>query len=111
MGAYNVLVVTDPCPYCGADGPREIQFNYGDTSQHEYHLGEPLLWGNRDKGNPNAFMVIVHGFSSCQGCDKWDAVLFIRENVITDWEWATDKFDDPAGSSGFLEVIPKRWTI
>jgi len=109
VGAHSVLTVWQRCADCGAEGPREIQFRYGDTGRAPYRVGEPLSPGD-EPGNPEAFMVIVAAaLTECPRCNKDAsfAEVFIREGVIVGWERSTGRFDYPDVNTDYLEVIPR----
>lgn len=71
MSAFNILQSQGLCPHCGANGPFEIQFKYGDTWQHAYSLGESLRWGGNDVGEPGHERVRVEGIGGpCVKCGE-----------------------------------------
>lgn len=69
MSAYNSLQTDAPCSNCGITVPLEIQFKFGDTWQHVYHVGDTLRWGGNDIGEPGHAHVLVEGVAGpCPQC-------------------------------------------
>ncbi len=96
MSAFNILEAKLACPFCGQAGEFEIQFKYGDTWQHRYHLGDLLKWGGNDVGIADAKQVRIEGIGGpCPNCktnfvefdlflgnDRIDQVTAVRTRQI-----------------------------
>jgi len=56
-------------------------------------------------------MAIVRGvIVKCEECGREPILVdvFIRDNVIVDWDEASRKFDPPDISTTYLEISPRR---
>ena len=100
MALYNILKAEMCCPSCDKELLQDIQFQYGDTYQHEYRVGDSILWSssepNNDWGCSTDGYVVVEGLgkkcSSCVGCfPVFD--IYIKKNVIEKVTGHSDKFD------------------
>ena len=88
MSSFNILNTIVKCIKCNQEYEAEIQFKFGDVWQHEYKIGDQILWGGNDIGFPNLKQVKVYGVLSkakCQTCsnettDEFD--IFIESDVI-----------------------------
>jgi hypothetical protein len=70
MGAFNTLTAETNCPSCGKIATFDVQFKFGDTWQHRYHLNQTLRWGGNDKGLPGKAKVLVDGVGGpCPHCN------------------------------------------
>lgn len=95
MSAFNTVIVRWRD---SANGNVEVrvQFKYGDTWQHEYRIGDELLWGGNDVGDRNAKKVVVDGVleDSTEGANlPEDFEVHIVNNRISDVRPATGKYD------------------
>ena len=61
MSAYNTVGFSWENPKTKEMHNVLIQFKYGEVWQHAYKVGDALLWGNNDIGNPSAKKVVVEG--------------------------------------------------
>ena len=70
MGAYNTVVLPndEQCPRCGSVIRRRVQFKYGDTRQHDYVVGDRLLWGGDDVGIPATLVKVLGYPEDCPVC-------------------------------------------
>lgn len=86
MGAFNTLKADIRCPVCSKDGVFEVQFKYGDTWQHEYHLGDHLRWGGNDVGDRSDRVARVEAIGGpCPHCstDYLTFTVIVEDNVLT----------------------------
>ena len=73
MSAFNTLLAEVECSICHQKYEARVQFKFGDTWQHEYHIGEKIKWGGNDIGNPNISKVKAYGvleINQCPICGK-----------------------------------------
>lgn len=88
MSLYNVLQGPEEvCTRCNSHIRRRIQFKYGSTRQNSYKLGDRLLWGANDVGEPNRHLVVVDGAGEdCQVCGYAphikDYEVLVRDDVV-----------------------------
>lgn len=68
MGAYNVLLAKVQCSFCKNTYEAKIQFKYGDTWQHQYVVGDKILWGGNDIGVKGALRTKVYGVLETDVC-------------------------------------------
>lgn len=100
MSLFNTLKTQVSCLSCGAVTLQNIQFKYGDTYQHEYSLGDEILWSNsqpnNDWGCASDEHVVVEGLGEkCSTCLGSFPVfdIFVRKNVIEKVKNHSDEFD------------------
>lgn len=109
MSAYNTVVLpaAEKCPRCGSLIRRRIQFKYGDTRQHDYTIGDRIMWGGNDVGEP-AVLVKVLGYpEGCPVCgDDLGGVfdVIVRNGVIEDVVPGTTRPYIEADNAGYLVV-------
>jgi len=86
MGAFNILEGIVECPVCKKTGEFAIQFKYGDTWQHLYHLGDELRWGGNEIGRSSARVKIEGLAEKCPNCKtQWIEMDIISdENILRD---------------------------
>ena len=110
MGAFNVVSTSVRCPRCGSLVSVRIQFKFGDTSQHEYVLGDELRWGGNDVGLPGQGHVVVDGVSEepcpiCGYVNEWNFYVHICYDVIERVASATGEFDFVGAGSTFIVLV------
>lgn len=69
MGLYSTIKTAVRCGNCGWEGEAEIQFKYGNLYSHEYSVGDPVVWGRTQVGEPGLTRVVVEGVGACPRCD------------------------------------------
>jgi hypothetical protein len=87
MSSFNTLIAEAKCPVCKNVVTFEVQFKYGSTRQHVYHLGDSLIWGANDRGDKNAYRVMVEGIGGpCPCChtEYIDFDILIKDNKIVE---------------------------
>ncbi|MCI0631310.1 MAG: hypothetical protein L0Y44_11735 [Phycisphaerales bacterium] len=62
MGAFNTVRLQWRDAKTGQYRDINVQFKYGDTWQHEYEVGDVLLWGGNDIGEPDSKHVVASGY-------------------------------------------------
>ncbi|SHE85467.1 hypothetical protein [Pedobacter caeni] len=88
MGAYNILKMNINCKYCNATCVVNIQFKFADTWQHQYLIGEKVMWGGADIGIPGLDKVKVYGVSdldkcpTCRNLFPYEYDIFIEKDII-----------------------------
>jgi hypothetical protein len=92
MGTFNVLTAPVACRSCQQVYQERIQFKFGDLWQHEYVLGDELLWDRNNEGEPGVAHVVVLGISELDACphcglayladEEPEYDLHIVENVL-----------------------------
>lgn len=99
MGLFNILKPVLPCPQCKQMVEMTIQFKYGELWLHEFHLGEAIIWGKREKlitmGEPGHKRVVVDGAGdNCPncGCEGSDYEIWIADNILVDVVPASGKY-------------------
>ena len=103
MGFFNELITKMDCSNCNKSYEFRIQFKYGATRQLEYRLGDKIIWGYNEVGEPNASNVKVYGISSKQECpfchhmeqneqfNEFD--IYLKDDVITHFDTMQDLKD------------------
>lgn len=113
MAAFNEIldVVFEECPDCGARVHRSVQFAFGDTWQHRYHLGDRLVWGGNDVGEPGHALVVADGYvSPCPVCGadthagRYD--VRIESGIIASVVPSTGTHDFLRGHTSYVVVEP-----
>lgn len=107
MGAFNVVHADVACLRCGTESRVGVQFKYGSTWQHEYAIGDALLWGGNDSGTPGHHRVVVDGAVAgpCPSCDfdgDWYAYVQLQDDKIVAVEPATGVHDFVTTQSTFI---------
>jgi hypothetical protein len=95
MGAFNTVIVDLNNPASGSPTKLRIQFKFGETRQHIYHIGDTLKWGGNDIGPPDARYVVVDGAVEGDpppGIGE-DFEVYIKDGVIEKVQPSTGKFD------------------
>lgn len=95
MGAFNTVTLKRliPCVRCGDTGYIDVQFKYGDTQQYHYVLGDCIVWGGNDVGEPEGGNVAVLGTPEyCKVCGleiSEEYVIDIVSGCLADYRLAT----------------------
>lgn len=88
IGAYNILKMNINCKYCNALSVVNIQFKFADTWQHQYRIGEKVMWGGADIGIPGLDKVNVYGVSELDKCPTcghplpYEYDILIEDDII-----------------------------
>lgn len=85
MSAFNTLRASVAYPVCGRTGLFAVQFKFGDAWQHEYTLGDTILWGGNDYGRKTEGVAQVEGIGGpCSNCaaDDLPFVIAVSNNQI-----------------------------
>ena len=100
MSLFNSLRVKASCPSCGAEMSQNIQFQYGDTYQHEYKIGDEILWSNSEPSNDwgcssDEYVVIEGLGENCGNCAGLFPVfdVFVKENILEKATSHSEEFD------------------
>lgn len=111
MGNYNALTTMVKCSECGNIYEGKIQFRYGDTRQHSYHIGDKLAWGGNDVGRPGAKHVKVYGILEndlCNVCGKQctpnEFDIDVRGDIIQSVE-RLSSLEDYMGNEGNFYIV------
>lgn len=109
MGAFNVVKIHEGCEKCGKTIEQKIQFKYGEVWQHEYNLGDELIWGANNIGDPRFTQVVVDGAGedcpNCQSSGK-DYEVWVTNGKISDVRRATGKYDFVKTHGYFILIKP-----
>jgi hypothetical protein len=89
MSAYNTVVLPteETCPNCGSAIRRRVQFKYGDTWQHDYAVGDRIVWGGNDVGKPAKLVKALGYPEDCPVCGYDLGGVFdviVRDGIIED---------------------------
>ena len=109
MGAFNVVILPEKCGNCGQIVNRRVQFKYGEVWQHEYNLGDELIWGAKNIGNPQYRKVVVDGAGeNCPNCraEGNDYEVWITSGKILDVRRATGKYDFVKTHGKYILIEP-----
>ena len=83
MGLYNEVRVRQACPQFGIIAIFDVQFKYGSLYAHECVVGDSIVWGRTQFGDPNESKVVVSGIGSCSACgNELDFDVMISSGVI-----------------------------
>jgi rubredoxin len=103
--AYNEVEANVACPGCGRAEPLQVQFKYGNLYRHRYVVGDQIIWGDTQIGDPSEREVVVYGVSSCPSCGvNKDFDIHIDGGVIRSVEPSRGIYDYHHGE-GFYVVI------
>lgn len=70
MSSFNTLISEAKCPVCGNSVTFEVQFKYGSTRQHVYHMDDYLMWGVNDVGQRDVKRILVEAIGGpCPTCN------------------------------------------
>lgn len=109
MGAFNVVKIHEKCGNCGQNIERKVQFKYGEVWQHEYIVGDKLLWRANNLGNPQFTQVVVDGVGEdCPNCHSFgeDYEVWVTSGKISDVKKATGHYDFVKTHGNFILVKP-----
>jgi hypothetical protein len=88
MGAFNTLITETICTNCQKQFQVRLQFKFGDTWQHIYHMGNALKWNGNDIGSPDLHKVRIYGIaenSICAYCGYENSEEFdidVENNIL-----------------------------
>lgn len=104
MGAYNTVTI----PWLSSrNGEIVIQFKYGSTWQHEYRIGDELLWGGNNIGVQNVKHVVVDGTPEKDEENVPDDFeVHIFDNRIDRVLPATGQYDFASAGELFIIIDP-----
>lgn len=72
MSAYNLVKAKEKCLTCGVINEFVLQFKYAEVWQHEYQIGDLIIWGNTNIGDPNYKKVVVYAIAeNCPNCGRF----------------------------------------
>jgi hypothetical protein len=89
VSGFNTVVSSkeEVCPNCHSLIRWTAQFKYGDSSQHDYLVGDRISWGGNDKGRPARRVQVLGIPEECPVCGyEKDGIydVFINNDVIVD---------------------------
>jgi hypothetical protein len=89
VSGFNTVVRSggEACPNCHSLIRRTVQFKFGNSSQHDYLVGDRISWGGNDKGRPAHRVQVLGVPEDCPVCGyDTDGVydVFIDDDVIVD---------------------------
>ncbi|MBK8256729.1 MAG: hypothetical protein IPK82_29165 [Polyangiaceae bacterium] len=80
-----------------------VQFKYGNVHDHEYKVGNRVIWGRPQIGDPKERRVVVQGIAGCPTCDKDNFFdILIIDSVIKDVMPQSGLYD--YRGSGYVEL-------
>src|SRR5262245_49521167 len=85
MSAFNTMLSEQTCPQSGTPSLWRVQFKYGEVWQHEYRVGDQLVWGKNSIGKPGARRVVVDAVAEpCTNCgyDPGDFYVLVENDRI-----------------------------
>lgn len=109
MGAFNVVKIPEKCKNCGQNIERRVQFKYGEVWQHEYTVGDELIWGANNLGNPQFTQVVVDGAGEdCPNCRSFgeDYEIWVTNGKLSDVKRATGQYDFVKTHGEYILVKP-----
>jgi len=78
---FNTLKLNEPCEVCGG-APIYGQFRYGNVNSNLYQIGDTIMWGATQIGEP-FHHVLVAGVAKCSKCmDQWPIDIEIKNDVL-----------------------------
>jgi hypothetical protein len=104
MSAFNTVIVPWTDPKSGNTEDLRIQFKFGDTWQHEYRIGDKLLWGGNDVGPRDAKYVVVDGAlegEAPNGINE-DFEVHVRDGIIERALPASGNFDFVSADENYI---------
>ena len=104
MSAFNTVIVPWTDPTSGQVTNLRVQFKFGDTWQHEYHVGDRIQWGGNDIGPRTAKYVVADGAlegKPPEGVGE-DFEVHIRNSIIEKVVPATGQFDFVAAANPYF---------
>lgn len=105
MGTFNSVLWVGPCSNCSEIVGREVQFRFGETWQHEYSVGERIVWGRADVGEPGLSVVVVEGFAlACPNCGEelGECEILVESDRLKGVRELTGRYD--FGELGYVEL-------
>jgi hypothetical protein len=97
MGAFNEVHAAVPCPRCEETVETDVQFKYGAVVQHQYKVGDKIIWGANNVGMPGKELVVVDGEGTqCPKCGydgDWPLYVTIERDVIRSVSAPTGEHD------------------
>jgi hypothetical protein len=70
MGMYSEIRAQLQCDYCGSTNEVRVQFKYGNLYDHEYAVGDKIVWGRFQVGDPSERRVVARGIAGCPKCGQ-----------------------------------------
>ena len=91
------------CSSCGWSGEVEVQFTYGNLYAHDYRVGDAIVWGSTQVGDPSEKRVAAEGITSCPGC-RAEALfdVIIVDGTLEAVEPSTGRFDYARGEGNYV---------
>jgi hypothetical protein len=103
MGLYSVVRCRKVCHQCGTDVIFAIQFKYGNLYAHEYEVGDLIVWGRTQVGDPNEAKVAVQGIGTCPACgNELDFDIVISSGVIRSVAVSQGAYDYRGALEGYV---------
>jgi predicted RNA-binding Zn-ribbon protein involved in translation (DUF1610 family) len=111
MSAFNTVVLpaVERCPRCGSVIRRRVQFKYGDTWQHDYAVGDHIIWGGNDVGVRAALVRALGHPEDCPVCGYDFGGVFdviVRDGVIGEIVPGDTRPYIEAGHASYLVAEP-----
>lgn len=107
MAHYNEVAANITCAKCGYIGPAQVQFKYGNLYRHNYKVGDHIIWGTTQVGDPSERSVVVQGIAPCPSCGaQSDFDIYIDDGVIRSVEPSTGGYDYHHGE-GFYVIVDR----
>jgi hypothetical protein len=82
MGTFNTLQIPVLCNNCNKTYTERIQFAYGDVWQHEYRIGDELIWDRNNVGVKHTKHVVIYGISEISLCPNCGIQLNNEYDII-----------------------------
>lgn len=103
MGLYSTIKTAARCGNCKWEGEVEIQFKYGNLYAHEYSVGDPVIWGRTQVGEPGLTRVVVEGVGTCPRCDaEINCNIYVDHDVIQKVEISHGEYDYFHGEGDYV---------
>lgn len=106
MGAYNSLSLSMKCTVCNQKVDMTIQFKYGEVWQHNFKIGDTIIWGRRNSGIKGCRKVVLDGISeACPNCGRENDVLIMLENDVLTKVMPNNNEFDFSSSDGYYLIL------
>lgn len=103
MGLFSRTNVQMTCASCGWSGVVEVQFEYGNLYNHVYAVGDPIVWGRTQVGDPSERRVVVEGIAVCPKCNTEKLFdIYIEDGRLRAIEPASGKYDYHHGEGNYV---------
>lgn len=105
MGLYSVAQHEQRCPRCEAHVRFDAQFKYGNLYAHTYRVGDRIVWGRTQVGDPSERRVAVSGIGVCAACgSELDFDVIIADGALESVHDRDGSYDYRDAAEGYLVI-------